>query len=111
MERRLAFVTDSTVYYTDQLRENLDLYIVPIERVRAEKKAIGKLITAVKSSYEEKNATRVRIMHGNAQEKDIGMKQRLEEAIPCLHTFIGDISSSLAVHAGEDTIGVSWNER
>lgn len=81
-----------------------------LERVRAEKKAISKLVTAVKDSCGKRIVAQVGIMHGNAEEKANELRQRLTAEIPGLHTVIGDISSSLAVHAGEDTIGIFWNE-
>ena len=81
-----------------------------LERVRAEKKAIGKLVSAVKKSCETSIVDQVGIMHGNAEVKANELSQRLREEIPGLHTVIGEISSSLAVHAGEDTIGIFWNE-
>ena len=45
-------------------------------------------------------------MHGNVQEKASQLKQIIMESVPNVDIVIGEISSSLAVHAGEGTLAV-----
>ncbi|RDW15592.1 DegV family protein [Oceanobacillus chungangensis] len=80
------------------------------ERIRSEKKAINRLIALIKESNQVKNVKEVGIMHGNALEKARDLSDRINKEIPNLTTVIGEISSSLAVHAGEGTVAVFWNE-
>ncbi|MFD1851467.1 DegV family protein [Oceanobacillus bengalensis] len=83
----------------------LDVY----EKVRSEKKATNRIVELLKQSCEENKVAQIGIMHGNAIGKASELKQKIEEEIPGLDTIIGDISSSLAVHAGEGTVAVFWN--
>lgn len=80
-----------------------------VERVRSEEKALKKVIQLIKDSCEKNTVHQLGIMHGNALEKANMMEQRLKEVIPNVQTVIGEISSSLAVHAGEDTLGIFWS--
>lgn len=79
-----------------------------LDKVRSHKRAIQYLIDKVVESTEKDGITTIYIMHANA----IGQAENLKEAIllscPNLEITIGEISTSLAVHAGEDTIAVLW---
>ncbi|WP_102346178.1 DegV family protein [Bacillus sp. Marseille-P3661] len=80
-----------------------------LERVRSEKKATARIIHLLKQSCEEGHVKQVGIMHGNVLDKAIELKEKIKETIPDLDIFIGEISSSLAVHAGEGTIALFWH--
>lgn len=45
-----------------------------------------------------------------SEKKAIELKERLQSEIPELKAVIGEISSSLAVHAGEDSIALFWHQ-
>lgn len=47
-------------------------------------------------------------MQGNVMEQAIQLKQMIAEQVPGIEVEIGDISSTLAVHAGEGTLAVLW---
>ncbi|SHG27335.1 DegV family protein [Ornithinibacillus halophilus] len=81
-----------------------------IERIRSEKKATSKVVNLFKEAYESKKIKQLGIMHGNAINKAMEMKELIEAEISGLPIEIGEISSSLAVHAGEGTLGLFWNE-
>jgi DegV family protein with EDD domain len=78
------------------------------DRVRSEKKATNKIIELLKQSSEEHSVKQVGIMHGNVLEKALELKKSIEEAIPGIDITVGEISSSLAVHAGEGTLAMFW---
>lgn len=80
------------------------------DRVRSEKKATNRIIELLKQSSEEHTVKQVGIMHGNVLEKAIELKKSIEEAIPGIDIVLGEISSSLAVHAGEGTLAMFWFE-
>ena len=80
------------------------------DRIRSEKKATSKIIALLKQACEEHLVTEVGIMHGNALDKASELKERIEEIIPGITIIIGEISSSLAVHAGEDSLAIFWHQ-
>jgi DegV family protein with EDD domain len=80
------------------------------DRVRSEKKATNKILELIRQSCVEHNVRQIGIMHGNSLEKTLELKQKIEEAIPGVDIIVGEISSSLAVHAGEGTLAIFWHE-
>ncbi|MBD8067634.1 DegV family protein [Bacillus sp. PS06] len=78
------------------------------DRVRSEKKALSKIIELLKQSCEEHHVKQIGIMHGQFLEKAMEIKQKIEEVIPEIHIVIGEVSSSIAVHAGEGAIALFW---
>lgn len=78
-----------------------------IDKVRSEKKALQYLINKVVEGHQDGNK-KIYIMHGNAQAQAEHLKKGLIEQLPNLEVEIGNISSTLAVHAGEDTLAVLW---
>lgn len=85
----------------------LDLF----ERIRSEKKAVNRIVELLKQTSSENTVNRIGIMHANALEKAKNLEIILKNEIPEIDTIIGEISSSLAVHAGEDTLAVFWSQR
>jgi DegV family protein with EDD domain len=81
-----------------------------VERIRSEKKATRKIIELVIASCEEHSVKKIAIANANAPEKANELKELILEEIPHLQVVIGEISSSLAVHAGEGAIAVFWYE-
>jgi DegV family protein with EDD domain len=79
------------------------------EKVRSEKKAIARMIELIKESYEKGKLTNIQIMHGNVLEKAQELAEEVKIAFPNLNIFIGEISSTIAVHAGEGTVALLWN--
>ncbi|MDG5789847.1 DegV family protein [Evansella sp. AB-P1] len=88
---------------------NLEGELGLLERVRSEKKATNRIVHLLKESCEENNVKQVQLMHGNVLEKVLALKEKIVEEIPGLDVVIGEISSSLAVHAGEGTIAMIWH--
>ncbi|PYZ95015.1 fatty acid-binding protein DegV [Salipaludibacillus keqinensis] len=80
-----------------------------LERVRSEKKATNRMIELLKQSYDEESVKQVAIMHGNVLEKARELEKSIKEQIPDLDIIVGEISSSIAVHAGEGTVALFWN--
>lgn len=80
----------------------------PIDKVRSHKKAIQYLINHVKKDHEEYSVRRFQIMHGHAMKEAENLKQEVLKEIPDADILIGDLSSSLAVHAGEGTLAFLW---
>ncbi|WP_047982311.1 DegV family protein [Ornithinibacillus contaminans] len=80
-----------------------------VERIRSEKKATRRMITLIKNAYEENAVAKIGIMHANALEKALAIQEILTAELPGLEIVIGEVSSSLAVHAGEGAIAIFWS--
>ncbi len=79
------------------------------EKVRSEKKALHKLITLFDESYQKYVIHSIQIMHGNIESKALEFKEELNKKYPNLKVIIGEISSTIAVHAGEGTVALIWH--
>ena len=78
-----------------------------IDKVRSEKKALQYLVDKVAEGH-QKGKGKVYLMQGNALETAEQLKALMLSQVPDLSVEIGDISSTLAVHAGEGTIAMLW---
>lgn len=78
-----------------------------IDKVRSEKKALQYLVDKVAEGH-QKGKGKVYLMQGNALETAEQLKALITSQVPELSVEIGDISSTLAVHAGEGTIAMLW---
>ncbi|MFA9557920.1 DegV family protein [Evansella sp. AB-rgal1] len=79
------------------------------ERVRSEKKATKRLLELLGKSYEKHTVKEVQIMHGNVIDKAEELKEKITEQFPDLSIVIGEISSTIAAHAGEGTVALIWH--
>ena len=79
-----------------------------LDKVRSHKKAIQYLINKVIESEKAEGVDLVYIMHANAIDQAIALKNDLQHQSPNLQVSIGEISTALAVHAGEETLAVLW---
>ncbi|MER2089041.1 DegV family protein [Sporosarcina sp. JAI121] len=78
-----------------------------VDKVRSEKKAFQYLVDKVAAGHHA-GRRKVHLMHGNVLDQAIHLKNLLTEQVPGLEVEIGDISSVLAVHAGEGTLAILW---
>ncbi|MCM3091664.1 MULTISPECIES: DegV family protein [unclassified Cytobacillus] len=78
------------------------------DKVRSENKAIKRMIELLENSYENHTIPQVQIMHGNAPDKAEELAEQIQFHFPRLDIFIGDISSTIAAHAGEGTLAIIW---
>ena len=78
-----------------------------IDKVRSEKKALQYLVDKVAEGH-QKGKGKVYLMQGNALATAEQLKELITTQVPGLTVEIGDISSTLAVHAGEGTIAMLW---
>lgn len=79
------------------------------QKVRSEKKAINRILELLHNATQRYSINAVQIMHGNVEEKAIELKKKLLELYPNFDIIIGEISSTIAVHAGEGTVGIVWH--
>ncbi|MHC0035502.1 DegV family protein [Pseudoneobacillus sp. C159] len=81
------------------------------EKVRSEKKAIGRMLELLKESSEKFGVGHIQIMHGNVLSKAEELAKEVRTAFPTMKIFIGEISSTIAAHAGEGTLAIIWNKQ
>ncbi|WNF37527.1 DegV family protein [Bacillaceae bacterium IKA-2] len=78
------------------------------QKVRSEKKAVNRLLEFLASALEKNSVTEVQIMHGNVLAKALELKVRIEKQFPDIGVVVGEISSTIAAHAGEGTVALIW---
>lgn len=79
------------------------------EKVRSEKKATARMLELLKESTEKFHIGQIQIMHGNVQAKAEELAKEVKSLFPKMNIFIGEISSTIAAHAGEGTLAIIWN--
>lgn len=80
-----------------------------IDKVRSEKRAIQYLIDKSIDAY-SRGIQKIYIMHGNVLDEAENLKTLIIEQAPNIEVEIGELSSVLAVHSGEGTLGILWLE-
>lgn len=79
-----------------------------LDKVRSHKKALQYLINKAVEAADKDGLKHVYIMHANAEQQAIDLIEAILQQAPHLQFTIGEISTSLAVHAGEDTVALLW---
>jgi fatty acid-binding protein DegV len=81
------------------------------EKVRSEKKAIEKLVEYLRNSYEKYQFDEVYILYGLHQEFAVSWEKELKSKFPFLNFICCPLGATIGVHAGENTLGISWFNR
>ncbi|MEH7113453.1 DegV family protein [Neobacillus niacini] len=79
------------------------------EKVRSDKKAKEKILDYFKSSYEKHRFKEVYILYGLHLEHANEWKVELERQYPELKVICCPLGAVIGVHAGENTLGISWH--
>ena len=79
------------------------------EKVRSEKKAKEKILDYLKSSYEKYHFKEVYILYGLHEDQANSWKIDLEQQFPALTVICCPLGAVIGVHAGENTLGISWH--
>jgi DegV family protein with EDD domain len=104
-----AYLLGSILKIKPIIRVNRNGEFELFEKVRSEKKAVAKLVELLKEAYERNPIKQVQIMHGNVLSKAEELANDVRTAFPQIDIVIGEISSAIAVHAGEGTVSILWN--
>lgn len=91
------------------IRINSDGEFELFEKVRSEKKAAARLVELFGEALAKNQIEHLWIMHGNVPERAGELQKALKGAFPGLKTSVGEISSTIAVHAGEGTLAIIWH--
>lgn len=79
------------------------------EKVRSEKKAKEKILDYFRSSYEKNRFKEVYILYGLHEEQAAEWQVELEKKYPQLKVICCPLGAVIGVHAGENTLGISWH--
>lgn len=79
------------------------------EKVRSEKKAKEKILDYFRLSYEKHQFNEVYILYGLHEEQANEWKADIEKQYPQLKVFCCPLGAVIGVHAGENTLGISWH--
>ncbi|AOM82532.1 DegV family protein [Salisediminibacterium beveridgei] len=79
------------------------------QKVRSEKKATKRLIELFQEAMSKYKIDSVHVMHGNVAQRAEEVKGLIHEVYPEMNVITGEISSTIAAHAGEGTIAVIWH--
>ena len=104
-----AYLLGSVLMIKPIIQINTDGEFILFDKVRSEKKAIKRMLELLGESYKKHTITEVQLMHGNVYEKAKEIAEEMKALFPKLNIFIGEISSTIAVHAGEGTVAAIWH--
>jgi DegV family protein with EDD domain len=79
------------------------------EKVRSDKKAKEKILDYLKSSYEKHRFKEVYILYGLHREHANEWQKEIEKIYPDLNVICCSLGAVIGVHAGENTLGISWH--
>ncbi|MGB2993216.1 MAG: DegV family protein [Paenisporosarcina sp.] len=80
-----------------------------LDKVRSQKKALNYLVDKAVEAYEKDGVRSIDLMQGNVLAQAEELKNLIQAKAPNLEVRVGEISSVLAVHAGEGTIAAMWH--
>ena len=78
------------------------------DRVRTDKKAVQRLHDLLDVAVAKGTVKEVFVLHGRDIDPAIDIKNTIEAKYPDLQTRLCPLSTTIAVHAGVNTVGVSW---
>jgi DegV family protein with EDD domain len=78
------------------------------EKVRSDKKARGKIVNYLRTSFEEFNFKEVYILYGLHEKEAEAWAKELQEEFAELKFIYCPLGATIGVHAGENTLGISW---
>ena len=104
-----AYLLGSLLKIKPIIQINTDGEFILFDKVRSEKKAIKRMLDLLGESYKKHSISQVQIMHGNVHEKAKELAGEIKALFPKIDIFIGEISSTIAAHAGEGTLATIWH--
>jgi DegV family protein with EDD domain len=78
------------------------------EKVRTEKKALSKITDYLAEAFSTSTIKELYILHGTNVQQAKELVAELREKYPSIPINPYPLSTSVAVHAGVNTIGISW---
>ncbi|MBS4189398.1 DegV family protein [Bacillus sp. FJAT-49705] len=104
-----AYLLGSLLKIKPIIRVNNNGEFELFDKVRSEKKAVKRMLELLGEAYKKHSISQVQILHGNVQDKAKELGSEIKALFPKLDIFIGEISSTIAVHSGEGTLATLWH--
>jgi DegV family protein with EDD domain len=104
-----AYLLGSLLHIKPIIQINSSGEFALFDKVRSEKKAIKRMLELFGEAYQKHSISQVQILHGNIQDKAEKLAEEFRVLFPSLDIFIGEISSTIAVHSGEGTLATMWH--
>ncbi|MBE3596906.1 MAG: DegV family protein [Hydrogenibacillus sp.] len=82
--------------------------IVPLEKVRTEKKAVARVFELFDEAVRGAPGARVAIIHANVPDEAMRWRETLAERYQHLDVVVSSFGPVIATHVGEGTIGFGW---
>jgi len=79
-----------------------------LEKARTKKRAMTRLLEIMESRIGGAQTLYVAVIHGNAKEEALRLKQEIEERFSCQELHVSEISPVLGVHVGPGVVGVAF---
>ncbi|WP_144547333.1 DegV family protein [Bacillus sp. X1(2014)] len=79
------------------------------EKARSEKKAKERILDYLRSSYEQHHFKEVYILYGLHEEQATNWENEISKEFPDLKIVCCPLGAVIGVHAGENTLGISWH--
>lgn len=84
--------------------------LVPLEKVRTQKKAEKRIIELFRESFNSKKVHGISICHSNNIEKANDIREKVLSVHPNIHVKIGDLSPVISAHVGKGSFVLFWFE-
>ncbi|WP_409298200.1 DegV family protein [Peribacillus sp. SCS-26] len=78
------------------------------EKVRSRKKAKQRILSYLEKDMEIYDILEIYILYGLHEDESLLLKEELEAKFPSLTIQTHPLGTTIGVHAGEDTLGISW---
>ncbi|PLS16275.1 DegV family protein [Bacillus sp. M6-12] len=78
------------------------------EKTRSEKKAEAKILGLFKSAADKGKIKECYLLYGSSEEQTEGLKKQIKESYPAIAVSAYSIGTAVGVHAGDQTLGISW---
>ena len=79
-----------------------------VEKVRSEKKATARIIEMFENAYNNNLIDEVYLLYGLRDDKAKLLKEEIRQLSEDIEIKICPLGTAIGVHAGEETIGISW---
>lgn len=105
-----AYYIGSLLQVKPIVQLSVDGELLPIDKVRSHKKAVQYLLNHAQKDHEDYGIGYFQVIHANIPDEAEKLKQEVLKIAPKAKVLVGNISSSLAVHAGEGTLALMWRK-
>lgn len=86
----------------------VDGLIVPFEKIRTRKKALGRIMSMLEDDIQQKQVKKVVFIHANNETAAQKLRDDFLKVHPDMETLISYFGPVIGTHLGEGSLGVTW---